>query len=117
MITSPIATLLVATGHIYHTLFFEMSAADIYHHVIFAAVLVFINIYGNWGVMRLTPGIVLCGFPGIFEYLTMVLYKLNHMNKVQMRGWVTLFHLTLRVPLWCLDWCKYGVTNTIRIRC
>lgn len=97
--TSPIPTLLVASGHLYHMLVFSVSRDDIYHHLLFALSMTSINMLCNYGYARNIVSFVLSGLPGIFEYTLMVLYKLNYLTKKNMRYLVTIAHCFLRFPL------------------
>ena len=75
--TSPLPTLLVASGHLYHILFFSTTNEDIYHHLLFAGTMSFLNMMGDYGSARNVIQFVLSGLPGIFEYTIMCLYKLD----------------------------------------
>jgi hypothetical protein len=97
--TSPIPTLIIASGHLYHTLFFNMTKSDIYHHLIFAANMTIINMMGNYGIARNLVGFVLSGLPGIIEYSIMSLYKFDYLIKKNMRYLVTIMHCLLRFPI------------------
>lgn len=97
--SSPFPTMFVAAGHLYHMLIFSVSKDDIYHHLLFALSMTSINMLCNYGYARNIISFVLSGLPGIFEYLIMVLYKLNYLTKKHMRYSVTLFHTFLRFPL------------------
>jgi len=97
--TSPLPTLIVASGHLYHILFFSTTKSDIYHHLTFAGTMCTINMLGNYGNARNVIQFVLSGLPGIIEYSIMVLYKFEFVNKKQMRYSVTVMHCLLRFPL------------------
>ena len=97
--TSPIPSLIVASGHIYHLIFFTTSKSDIYHHLFFALTMTTINMIGDFGLCRNSVSFILCGLPGIIEYTIMSLYKLGFMRKKIMRYLVTLMHCLLRLPL------------------
>lgn len=97
--TSPIPTLLVASIHIYHLIFFSNSKSDIYHHLIFALSMPPMNMAGDYGYARNIVTFVLCGVPGVIEYFIMTIYKLGFLRKKIMRYLVTLMHCTLRLPL------------------
>ena len=79
--TSPLPTLIVASGHLYHILFFSTSKSDIYHHITFAGVMCTINMIGNYGTARNIIQFVLSGLPGIIEYSIMSLYKMKYLTK------------------------------------
>lgn len=97
--TSPIPTLIVASGHLYHILFFSTSKEDIYHHVLFAGTMSFINMIGDYGYARNIIQFVLSGLPGIFEYFIMSIYKFEFIGKKKMRYLITIMHCILRCPL------------------
>jgi len=97
--TSPLPTLITSSGHLYHMLFFNISNSDIYHHLIFVLSLVIINFIGDYGFARNIVHFVLSGLPGILEYSIMFFYKLNYLNKKNMRYCITLVHCFLRFPL------------------
>lgn len=106
--TSPLPTLIVASGHLYHILFFSTSKSDIYHHLTFAATMSSINMIGNYGNARNIIQFVLSGLPGILEYSIMSLYKFEYLTKKHMRYSVTLMHCLLRFPLGlCIFWILF----------
>ncbi len=97
--TSPLATLIVASGHLYHILFFSITKSDIYHHLVFAGLLTTLNMIGDYGIARNSISFVLSGFPGIIEYTIMLLYKFEYLTKKMMRYYVTIMHCLVRFPL------------------
>lgn len=97
--TSPLPSLIIASGHLYHILFFTTSKSDLYHHIFFAFSMTSINMIGDYGLARNVIPFVLCGLPGIIEYIIMCLYKFDFIIKKRMRYYVTLMHITLRLPL------------------
>ena len=97
--TSPIPTLLVASAHIYHLIFFSTSKSDIYHHLFFALSMTPMNMIGDYGYARNIVTFVLCGVPGVIEYFIMTIYKLGFLTKKIMRYLITFMHCTLRLPL------------------
>ena len=97
--TSPLPTLIVVSGHIYHILFFSTTKSDIYHHLMFAGIMGTLNMIGDFGNARNIIHFVLSGLPGIIEYVIMSLYKFAYINKKNMRYSITLMHCLLRFPL------------------
>lgn len=97
--TSPLPSLIVASGHLYHILFFGTSKSDIYHHLFFAFPMPIINMIGDYGFARNVIQSVLCGFPGIIEYIIMSLYKFGFVVKKRMRLYITIMHCIIRLPL------------------
>jgi hypothetical protein len=97
--TSPLPTLIIASGHLYHMLFYKISNSDIYHHLFFAFTMTSINMMGDYGFARNVIPFILCGLPGIIEYIIMSMYKLEFIIKKRMRYYITLMHCVLRLPL------------------
>ncbi len=104
--TFPIPVLNVASGHLYHILFFSTTASDIYHHLFFVALMSAMNLIGDYGYARNIIPFVLSGLPGIIEYIIMSLYKFDYLNKRIMRYCVTIMHSLLRLPLSILIFCS-----------
>lgn len=106
--TSPLPTMLIASGHLYHILVFSVSKDDIYHHLLFALSMTSINMLYNYGYARNIISFVLSGLPGIFEYTLMVLFKFNYLSKKNMRYLVTFVHSILRFPLGFTIFLNFG---------
>jgi hypothetical protein len=75
----------IAAIHIYHCVFFKLSAADIFHHATFVSILCGAAIpWKNIGGVANNLGcFFLSGLPGGIDYVLLVLVKIGKMSKLK----------------------------------
>ena len=74
-------TLLAVAIHVYHCLFYKLSADDIFHHAIFVPLLGGIGLVWQWGTCLNEILFFACGLPGAIMYLLLAAQRLH-------LGWV-----------------------------
>ena len=108
---APVANLVGPTGsmlpnaaisaiHLYHLLFFRLSADDIFHHGLFVGVLCPLGVvFKNDGGASLNFGaFFLCGLPGGLNYAALVLNKEGRLTNLQQKWFDAAINTWMRAP-------------------
>ena len=86
--------------HFYHCLAFDLTASDIFHHLLFVTILcgLAIPFKQTGGVANNFGCFFLSGLPGGIDYLMLVLVKEGYMKKMTEKYWNKMINVWLRGP-------------------
>lgn len=83
--------------HVYHTLFFNLSSTDIYHHITSVLFAIPINIIYDKRTNSMFY-FFLTGIPGGLDYLCLTLVKNNKMNYITQKNFSSKQNTFIRMP-------------------
>jgi hypothetical protein len=84
--------------HVYHALFFGLSAQDILHHVIFVSLLAIPGLAWQWGVLGSCQCFFICGLPGAIIYTLLAFRRLGYMCSVNEPMVSYIMNMLVRAP-------------------
>jgi hypothetical protein len=95
---SDLLTSLIIAMHVYHTIAFKLSSADLFHHLLFVPLIGGVHFCYPWGV----SGNILCffisGFPGGLDYLMLAAVKSGVMSSFSEKHINTSINTWVRGP-------------------
>lgn len=90
------AVLMVVAVHTYHCIAFDLSAQDVFHHMMFIPTL---GVYGGfavkWGPIRNCLAFFMSGLPGGIDYFNLVLLKRGLIDKLSVK------RISSKLNVWC----------------
>lgn len=89
---------IINTLHVYHLLFFEVSGAELFHHLVFVPVIGFMGQYYEWGAAQSFMAFFISGLPGAIDYLLLVLVKNNKLTPITQKRVCASLNVYLRGP-------------------
>jgi hypothetical protein len=97
---SMVANSAVAAAHFYHVVAFKLRAEDIFHHVVFTAVLcgIAIPFKHDGGALNNFGCFILSGLPGGIDYCMLVGVKQGWMAKLTEKSWNAWINTWIRGP-------------------
>lgn len=91
--------LMVVAVHVYHCIAFDLSAQDIFHHMMFIPTL---GVYGGfgvkWGPIRNCLAFFMSGLPGGVDYFNLVLQKRGLVDKLTVKRISSKLNVWIRGP-------------------
>lgn len=84
--------------HLYHVLFFKLSADDRQHHIISVGLVGTMVYMFRWGRSVNSVNFFICGLPGGLDYLLLGLVKLKVIDKIVEKRWNLWLQSAIRYP-------------------
>lgn len=88
----------VVAIHLYHVVFFTLTPADKFHHVLFIPSICCFGYAFEWGALRQFLAFFICGLPGLIDYVAVCLYYAGRLSKTTRRRVTVSLNLWLRAP-------------------